>query len=832
MNLLGGSKGLPRPASLALQWLVVLWAAGLVLYFEFREGLVNWRWLHEPAAGGIFKEKGLPDPRFAPSPRAGVFQEILLNALGAYDISWSNMPLGSLIFGTIMIGLYVLLGWLILGTLEVYLPRVARVCLSLVVGCTVVGIVMELVCMAGLLTQPVVVVVWLLLLGAAFGLLVRHRQEWQMPKRTPDGSRLSPAVRQDVAHDWFRTVHPFPLSIGGKLYFVAASALVAVISFILLLHAIGQPETYWDSLILYMGYAKLMFLEGAFPLKVVGQVGIGLGANYPHLYPVLTAQTAAMAGSWNDIYAQLLPPVAGLVSTMLVFYTVLEISRDRLVAISAALLFRAVPYGLSYTQYASDYAIAILFTTAFLYAALKYVLDGHNEYRWLMLGFAAGAVHINYLMWLLWPVAAVVILVTHSRLSHAAVEEVDIEANPDIFDVLDTSRPLELKAPRFLSLRERMNLRELFTASEFWISGLLLFAAALPWYIRNTVLTGNPVYAFYYTLFRTSKRVNPEVMRSAEREWRLNGDGLWRAGHTLTQKLANSWEYFVSGPQHWKLAPVFAAFVLPGFVFGILILLVHLWASARRVDQKEPAVVETQVLYLVPCSLLFLLLWFYAYCIADFYLYQVIVVLPLFGIFAGYLFMLCNSASARGALYILTLIVGFAPGVVMGLMGFKLKNTGVYVGMPPPQISVTALRKLFMDRDIFYRMEFNGDMEMFGRVNSMDPGTVVLTHENRHLLFDPAIRIVHLDDWEVQQAYRKPAAERLRILDSLGVQYYWYVPNEDKHVINSLVGMDELIAAGHFVEDYNTPASGSSTPELVEHKKIPPNRNVLYRRAK
>ena len=106
-------------------------------------------------------------------------------------------------------------------------------------------------------------------------------------------------------------------------------------------------------------------------------------------------------------------------------------------------------------------------------------------------------------------------------------------------------------------------------------------AVASPWYIRNTVLTGNPVYAFFYNIF-PSKHVNPAVMKSAELEWRLNGDGLGRVGSTPGQKLAHSWYYFVTGPHHWKLGPVFMAFVVPGFLLFLASLLGRAALSARR----------------------------------------------------------------------------------------------------------------------------------------------------------------------------------------------------------------------------------------------------------
>jgi len=264
----------------------------------------------------------------------------------------------------------------------------------------------------------------------------------------------------------------------------------------------------------------------------------------------------------------------------------------------------------------------------------------------------------------------------------------------------------------------------------------------------------------------------------------------------------------------------------------VMALLLGLWQLVARTGRHETdKYFENRTRALLPALALFGLLWFYAYAVADYYLYQIIVVLPLFGFFAAFLFMAVRTRVLRGILLALCLVVGFAPGLVMALMGSKLKNTGVYQGMPAPQMNLTALRKLFMNRDMFYRMEFGGDMEMMGRVNAFPESTVILTHENRHLLLNPKHKIVHLDDWEVQAAYRKPAAERVAILDGLKVEYYWYVPNEDNHVINMLAGMDELIEAGYFVEVYRTAASGSSNLEFVKHSVIPPSQNVLYKRT-
>jgi hypothetical protein len=439
-------------------------------------------------------------------------------------------------------------------------------------------------------------------------------------------------------------------------------------------------------------------------------------------------------------------------------------------------------------------------------------------------------VHINYLMWALWFVAALVIFAAHVFRSKESEPSSITESHfDDEFPEHAAMAKRFANPPGFLVLQQRTPFVRFAFSSQLWFPVVIALILASPWYIRNLVLTGNPVYAFYSNIFVGSVRVNPDVMRSAQQEWLQNGDGLGTVGHTLPQKLRNSWLYFVSGSQNWKLMPVFPAFVWPGVVIACVL---GLWQIVARVGRHDTdRYFENRTRVLLPALALFGLLWFYAYGVADYYLYQIIVVLPLFGFFSAFLLMAVRVRALRGILFTLCLVIGFAPGLIMALMGSKLKNTGVYQGMPAPQMNLTPLRKLFMNRDMFYRMEFGGDMEMIGRVNAFPETTVILTHENRHLLLNPKHKIIHLDDWEVQAAYGKPVSERVAILDALKIEYYWYVPNEDNHVINMLVGMDELIEAGYFVEAYRTAASGASNTEFVKHTVIPPNQNVLYKRT-
>ena len=211
------------------------------------------------------------------------------------------------------------------------------------------------------------------------------------------------------------------------------------------------------------------------------------------------------------------------------------------------------------------------------------------------------------------------------------------------------------------------------------------------------------------------------------------------------------------------------AFVVPGFLI-VLAQLVRALAT-RRVNAADDA-----TRFGAACGVLFLLLWFYAYVVADFYLYQVIIVLPLFAIYAAYVFELCTAKAMRAVLCTLCLVTGFAPGVVMGLMGFKLTGSGEVAGTHYSNMEVTSLRNLFIDKRTYYKMRFGRDMDMFDHLGTLPAGTPILTHENRHLLLGERLPIIHLDDWEVQKAYHKAPAERVAILDKLGIRYYLLRP--------------------------------------------------------
>jgi hypothetical protein len=373
---------------------------------------------------------------------------------------------------------------------------------------------------------------------------------------------------------WFKPSGPGALI--ERLLLGSMAILFSLLTILIFYHALFFPETYWDSLILYLGHARAIFLEHAFPDKVVLQVGVGLGANYPHLFELIGAVIATWANHWSPLYLQLASPLAGLASLVLVYHTVLRLSRSILLAATATLLLRAVPLLITYHVYASNYSFAVLYAAAFFYCALRYIEDGLPGYFALMTASAAFSVHINYLMGALWLCWGLAILLAHwprrpqtplpSRAPWYWVEAPHVE---------------EFTQPEFCQVRQWPSLGQLLTRPSFWKISLLGLATGAIWYVRNWIVTGNPLYAFFTGLFKGTKHFNPEVLESANREWQSHGGGIGDMGETVWLRLAHSWSFFVNdylgGNYCWRWAPSIVGLALPGAAILTIMALKPLW---------------------------------------------------------------------------------------------------------------------------------------------------------------------------------------------------------------------------------------------------------------
>lgn len=862
----------PPDAPNAARWQGRVLAALGIVALAWAALQVAWFWRSNPT---LWSAAADPELTF------GVFSGLLA---GPWNLSLQHAPPWALLLAVVMAALNVLLGRLILAMLDLNLRPGAAWSMALLVGVSASGIAFELLTLAGYLRTMPVWSLWVaMLLGASLMSGMRFQQpiwrwwsardtkskEWDdrfdldSPLARGQGARAIPCDGDDL-----------PESPVDHLLVACGWALIALITAATFWHAVLFPEVYWDSLILYLGYARWTFLEGAFPFKAVAQVGIGLGANYPHLYPNYGATAAAMAGAWTEVPQRFIAPVAGLAATVLVYESVRLAWRRRVVAVAVALVFRAVPLGIAYSTYASDYSFSLLFGAGFLYAAALFARTRLPGAFIVLTFIPAAAMHLNFLMGILWVPWVVAVMMT-----------LGFRKAPDAKST-DEARGAGVPTAMGL-LRHRL----------LWITLPVCFAVASPWYIRNAVLTGNPVYAFFPEIFTASINVNPEVLNSAKLEWFRNGDGIARVAEnmvdievprpmrdqgaegfaresTLGHKLRASWLYWqgfetfrviptegggerlrrgdladrlqylmMLGSPHpppgdnsfksvaglgaevrvlswfhaYKMAPLVIGFALLGVLVTAAVLGLRAGAATRGAAAFHHRAASTLIATSVVMALGLLA---FKYVLADFYLYQILPVLvPLSIVAAGPMALwlaggsLLNNAIKAVACAVL-LAVALVPGIAMALLNFKVVSGGEIDGIAYSPLRLDVLRNPAMLAEDFYRLRFGADVDMWREVNARAFQQPILTHENRHVVFEPSIELVQLDDWDVQQQmWDKPVDERLAFLERRGITQYLRVPNERNHPINARAGMQELIDLGHF-------------REVVRHGD-----NVLYERS-
>ncbi len=822
----------------------VAWIAAHVAWF--------WR-LHE----GLWRVD-LDGPN-GPSGPWGVFSALSL----PWTFSLENSQPAELARALAVLALTQLLGLLLLRCLQVYLRPLPRHAMALVLGVGASGIAFELATMAHLLRPAVVWGIWVVLIAAAFRVASRRGDipvaRWW--GSGPTGFTMEMVDREEwpehLLRSRFQQDDLPPTGVIPRVLAWLAWTAVAIMTLLTFWHAITLPEGYWDSLILYLGYARMIFLEHSFPFKAEAQVGIGLGANYPHLFPLYGAAASMAWGEWSDLHQRLLAPSAGLAATILVGEAARMGLKSALAGAVAALLFRLTPNIIAYTTYASDYALSLAIAGALLLAVVYFARTRSKGAFALLVAVPAIGMHLNYLMIAFWGPALFGMMA--GLAGRRAGERAEVDGIYPVPDSGPTEAPpgppVSPDAPGPLGI----------LANGFaWRTLVVALVLGSTWLARNAVLTGNPVYAFFPEVFTKSVRVNVEVLRSAELEWFRNGDGIgrlaedhrdreqgvtrdeadpgYRRSATLADRISASWLFwtgfesvrldaaghprsrgdwlgrasilmgglggrddlgYIRHIHSYKMAPTFPGFLPVGLALGLAILGLGLRPSSTQAPEMRAL--------LVASLLLCLGLLAYMYLLADFYLYQIIPVVAPAAILGSLIVWLLEAQPrpvrlALGGVLVCALGgAAIVPGIAMSLMNFKINTSREIAFQRFDQATLVALRNPGMPRRLFHEVIYGDDVAMWDFLNENLRGERILTHENRHYVLDPSIRLVHLDDWIIQRGYgRATPADTLAFLRDQGLKYYLFVPNERRHHVNARLGMDRVIAAGLAREVYRS----------------------------
>lgn len=591
------------------------------------------------------------------------------------------------------------------------------------VGLGVVGVVYEALAISGVLTTPVVWVVSLLAMGAGYHLL-----------------HLSPQVPG--------AMDSLSIAPCGPLFRLLAWGMFGIITLLCFVHSLFFPETYWDALIYYLYYSKLIFLnEGipfpvdanGFPELVQCQVGLGLGANYPHLYLLWQASVSKAFGEWSSYPGQWIPPLAGLATALIVYRCVLERWLSERLALWALLLVQSVPYWLWYQCWVSDYPLSVWLTIS----AVALLGCGQSRFATLvgLICLATAGSHLNYLMVSLWWFPLVYWM---AEIPWRSWRKQDREPHTD--------------APQTAYTGEWKSL-PILTAL---VAGLLLSST---WFLRNVIVTGNPVYAFFPNLFG-GVNTNLDVLKSCEVEWTMNGDGVGALGKTLAERILHSPYYFLFDPNtHLKWATLPLGWFLPGLLWGLV------W---RKPDRFWVGVLGYMAF-----------LFFYEYIVSGLYLYHVMPLIPLMVLVAcRWMRRLDLGPHWMGWLHNIVLLgVALSIGLSNSILGAKHPTTLLEdVALCPGQ-----------NPDVFLSGSI-GEYAVWSWMNDHLPkDAVILTHENRHYYLRDDLKILHLDDYRLIPIYGASPEQVKAQLHNLKVGYYLHIANEKNHPILKRLGIEGLL---------------------------------------
>ena len=682
---------------------------------------------------------------------------------GGFD--WAGLA-----WALLAVALFLVIGWFYLEGLEHYLPFSAALPLALLFGMGLVGFVLECLAIPFALMRSTIA----FFLGGLLTLLaVRAWLAVRRPPTNPAGGEAGLGdhlLRRSLARQAYRERIVRPRGLFGWTFATLAVSAIATIAFFIFWHALLYPVVYWDALLHYVGYARWTFIEGGFPAKVTAQVCMGLAAQYPHLYSVLGAGVATAADLWSELPQRLICPLAGLGTTLLVYHSALRMTRHVNFALAVTLLYRSIPLGIAYDQYASDYALALLFGVAFLYLALVYIETALPAYLAAMTLLVGLGMHLNYLMGILWAPWLTTVLCAH------------LGFRRELRSIAAPGAPWTV-APH------RPTLGELLRSMHFWAPFLIAVAIGSTWYIRNWIVAGNPVYAFFYNFFG-GENINPDVMDAAAREWRANGAGIGRLGDTLGERIRASWTFFTgAGEPFWRpsyrTSPILMAFSVGGLLVWVGRMLASIPRRPAPGVAPDPALRFGWVLAVLTFALLA-----YHYLLAPYYLYQIVIILPCLALWMVFAWPWWRLQPWRTGLGTLVFWIALVPGIAMSMMGFKIVGTiALPGGRVESPMALYPLRRPLPKTEHFYRWRYGEDPLMWDYVNKHLAGQQLLTHENRHLVFHPSIALIHLDDLPMQALWDAPEpAERVRRLLARGIRHYLYVPNEDACATNKRMG--------------------------------------------
>jgi hypothetical protein len=256
--------------------------------------------------------------------------------------------------------------------------------------------------------------------------------------------------------------HMSSLSLPKVILFTA----IGICTIFAIYRTVAYPVVEWDTLAYGVNYAKIIFDDKKVPLIAGPSIGLEMSANYPPGVQLIAVYLYNFAGASNDLYYRILQPIFGLLVMLITYKFSLGLSQNRTVSLFAVLILSTIPlFWILFIQETYLMYLTLMLTLAAYFffkaynshdgSARKYEIIGT-----LFCGFSTLASYIG------------------------------------IFS---------LGIVLLYAINRKLSVKRLG-----WLMSLIS-CIMLPWYIRNLLLLGNPLYPF----FGVGKYLDPLLIESS-----------------------------------------------------------------------------------------------------------------------------------------------------------------------------------------------------------------------------------------------------------------------------------------------------------------------------